>query len=90
MSLEHSPDRNRDAPAPVDPMLRKREVMAQMGWSGTTLWRRVRDGAFPAPVEIGPNLLGWRQSWVTAARDALPRRAYPHGGLGIGPESPGT
>ncbi len=75
MSLEHSPAR-RGAPAPVDPMLRAPEVMAQMGWSRTTLWRRVRDGAFPAPAEIGKNSIGWRQSWVSAARDALPRRTY--------------
>ena len=71
----------------VDPMLRAPDVMAQMGWSRTTLWRRVRDGAFPAPVELGANLLGWRQSWVNAARDALPRRTYPSGGLGTGAES---
>ncbi len=76
MSLEHSPARSKGAPAPVDPMLRPPEVMAQMGWSRTTLWRRVRDGAFPAPVELGPNSIGWRQSWVSAARDALPRRTY--------------
>ncbi len=76
MSLEHSPARSKGAPAPVDPMLRAPEVMAQMGWSRTTLWRRVRDGAFPAPVELGPNSIGWRQSWVSVARDALPRRTY--------------
>ncbi len=78
MSLEHSPAR-KGAPEPVDPMLRAPEVMAQMGWSRTTLWRRVRDGAFPAPVELGPNSIGWRQSWVSAARDALPRRTYGAG-----------
>ena len=60
----------------VDPMLRAPEVMAQMGWSRTTLWRRVRDGEFPAPVELGVNIIGWRQSWVSTARDALPRRTY--------------
>ena len=79
MSLEHSPSRSparRGAPEPVDPMLRKPEVLAQMGWSSTTLWRRVRAGAFPAPVELGPNSVGWLQSWVSAARDALPRRTY--------------
>ncbi len=59
-----------------NPMLRPREVMAQMGWSRTTLWRRVRAGAFPAPVELGVNSIGWPESQVNEARDALPRRTY--------------
>ncbi len=75
MSLEHSPA-PRGAPGPVDKMLRPPEVMAAMGWSRTTLWRRVRDGAFPAPCILGPNSIGWFESWVNAARDGLPRRTY--------------
>ena len=70
MSIEHTPSRS------VDRMLRSAEVMAAMGWSRTTLWRRVRAGAFPAPVETGPNSIGWFESWVAAARAALPRRTY--------------
>ncbi len=59
-----------------DRMLRPPEVMARMGWSRTTLWRRIRAGAFPAPVELGVNSIGWPESWVNDARDALPRRRY--------------
>ncbi len=59
-----------------DPMVRPRGVMAQMGWSRTTLWRRVRAGEFPAPLELGVNSIGWTQSMVNEARDALPRRTY--------------
>ena len=59
-----------------DRMLRPPEVMSVMGWSRTTLWRRVRAGAFPPPVELGPNSIGWLESWVNVARDALPRRTY--------------
>ena len=59
-----------------DRMLRPPEVMSVMGWSRTTLWRRVRAGDFPAPVELGPNSIGWRESWVNGARDSLPRRTY--------------
>jgi prophage regulatory protein len=75
MSLEHSPAR-RSAPARIDRMLRPAEVMALLGWSRTTLWRRVRDGAFPAPMELGPNSIGWSESVAIAVRDALPRRTY--------------
>ena len=75
MSIEHSPAQ-RGAPEPVDRMLRTSDVLVAMGWSRTTLWRRVRAGAFPPPVELGPNINGWLESWVKAARDALPRRTY--------------
>ncbi len=75
MSLEHSPARS-GALGPIDRMLRTPEVLEAMGWSRTTLHRRVRAGAFPAPVELGPNSNGWLESWVNAARDALPRRTY--------------
>ena len=81
MSLEHSPAKigttnRRTTPDSIDRMLRAPEVMAIMGWSRTTLWRRVRDGAFFAPQELGPNSIGWTESRVKAARDALPRRIY--------------
>jgi prophage regulatory protein len=59
-----------------DRMLRPPEVMSVMGWSRTTLWRRIRAGHFPPPVELGPNSIGWLESWVNGARDALPRRTY--------------
>ncbi len=75
MSLEHSPARS-GAPGPIDRMLRTPEVLEAMGWSRTTLYRRVRAGAFPPPVELGPNINGWFESWVKAARAALPRRTY--------------
>ena len=72
MSLEHAPRGKGD----IDRMLRPTEVMAAMGWSRTTLWRRCRAGEFPAPTELGPNAIGWRESIVRAARDALPQRTY--------------
>ena len=43
-----------------DTMLRAAEVMARVGLSRTTIWRRVRAGTFPAPVELGVNSIGWR------------------------------
>ena len=67
MSLEHSPGGR---------MLRPKQVMARMAWSRTTLWRRVRDGAFPAPVELGVNMIGWPEEVVEEAIEALPHRTY--------------
>lgn len=70
MSLEHSPARK------SDPMLRPLEVMARTGLSRTTIWRRVRDGAFPAPTELGVNSIGWPDSVISDWLSKRPRRTY--------------
>ncbi len=67
MSLEHSPGRR---------LLRPKQVMEIMGWSRTTLWRRVRAGEFPAPVSIGANITAFYEDEVEAAQANLPRVSY--------------
>ena len=67
MSLEHSPGRR---------LLRPKQVMARMGWSRTTLWRRVRAGEFPAPVETGTNCTAFYEDEVDEAQAKLPRVNY--------------
>ena len=67
MSLEHSPGRR---------LLRTKQVLDRMGWSRTTLWRRVRAGEFPAPVKTGLNSNGWYDDEVDAAQENLPRVSY--------------
>ena len=67
MSLEHSPGRR---------ILRAKAVMSRMGWSRTTLWRRVRAGEFPAPVKTGENSTGFFEDEVDAAQANLPRVNY--------------
>ena len=37
--------------------------------SRTTLWRWVRDGRFPSPLELGPNTRAWRESDVRSWLD---------------------
>ena len=67
MSIEHSSGRR---------ILRKKVVAARMGWSKTTLWRRVRAGEFPAPMQTGPNTVGWFDDVVDTAQENLPRVTY--------------
>ena len=57
-------------------MLRVPAVLARTGFSRVTLWRRVRDGIFPAPVELGPNMIGWPEESIEEFIEALPRRTY--------------
>ncbi len=57
-------------------MLRAPEVMVQTGLSRTTIWRRVRAGTFPAPLELGVNSVGWPASEIAAWLKARARRTY--------------
>ncbi len=67
MSLEHSPGRR---------LLRPKQVMVRMGWSRTTLWRRVRAGEFPAPFKTGTNCIAWFDDEVDEAQANLLRVNY--------------
>ena len=57
-------------------ILRAKQVMARMGWSRTTLWRRVRAGEFPAPFDTGPNTVGWFDDEIDTAQENLSRVTY--------------
>ena len=57
-------------------MLRAPEVMARTGLSRVTIWRRVRAGTFPAPVELGENSIGWPESEIAGWLANRPRRTY--------------
>ena len=57
-------------------MLRAPEVMSRTGLSRVTIWRRVRDGTFPAPTELGQNSIGWPASVISEWLASRPRRTY--------------
>jgi predicted DNA-binding transcriptional regulator AlpA len=55
------------------------------GWAGAErlsgkgrvqLWRDVRAGKFPAPIELGPNAIGWFRTEIDAWLASRPRRTY--------------
>ena len=57
-------------------ILRTRAVVALIGLSRTSLWRRVRAGDFPAPVRLGgegSRAVGWRRADVERWLAALPK-----------------
>ena len=51
-------------------IMRKAEVLAAVGFSYSTLKRKVRAGEFPAPVKLGPRSIGWFaeevEEWLTS------------------------
>lgn len=47
-------------------LLRGRDVFRLVTLSRTTVWRRVRDGTFPAPLSLGTTRIAWRESDIAA------------------------
>jgi prophage regulatory protein len=63
MSLEHSPARQQHVT--LDRVLRWPEVHALTGLSRTTVWRLVRAGRFPKPINPTPTTTGWFASEIS-------------------------
>ncbi len=59
-----------------DVMLRPPDVIVRTGLSRTTIWRGVRAGIFPAPLELGKNSIGWPASVIDDWLKSRPRRNY--------------
>ena len=67
MELEQSNDRQ---------IIRWPELHRQIKKSRAQVWRDVRAGLFPAPIELGPNSVGWYQDEITEHLRTRPRRTY--------------
>lgn len=57
-------------------ILRRREVESRTGLATSTIYQRIKERTFPAPIQLGPKSVGWLESeinsWLTdrvAARD---------------------
>jgi len=61
---------------PPTRMIRFGEVIERTGLSRTTIWRKVRGGEFPAPVQLGVNSVGWPEHEVEDWRNSRPRVHY--------------
>ena len=48
--------------AELDVFVRQKRLMSDglIPFSAPTLWRRVKDGSFPAPVKLSPGCTAWR------------------------------
>jgi prophage regulatory protein len=57
-------------------ILRWSGVRDRIRRSRVTIWRDVKAGRFPAPVQLGPNSVGWFEDEVDAWLAARPRRTY--------------
>lgn len=62
-------------PATLDRLLTTRELIARTSLSRSTLWRMARTGALPAPIQLTPSRIAWRESQIAEWLDA--RRPRP-------------
>jgi prophage regulatory protein len=50
-----------------DRLVRRKELVKIVGYSASSIWRRCKDGSFPAAVRLGPgSAVAWRLSEVEA------------------------
>jgi len=49
---------------PIDPVLRRPAVRVMLQVANSTLHAWIKSGRFPAPLELGPRVRGWRRSVV--------------------------
>ncbi|WP_373557359.1 helix-turn-helix transcriptional regulator [Pseudomonas fragi] len=47
-------------------MLSKKQVCDMLGVAQVTVWRWVRDGHLPKPLQLGPRRIAWRTSDLQA------------------------
>jgi len=59
-------DRQGSILAPAPTIIRRKQVEARTGLSRSTIYVRVADGSFPAPVKLGARAVGWVASEVDA------------------------
>jgi len=54
---------------PNTKILRLRVVTERVGLSRSTLWRLVKSGSFPRPLELSVGAIGWREAdieqWIS-------------------------
>jgi predicted DNA-binding transcriptional regulator AlpA len=75
-----------EQPSKTRRVVRWPEVRDRTTKSRVSAWRGVKNGTFPAPVQLGPNSIGWYEDEIDAWLAAQPRRTYGYNQVaGAGP-----
>ena len=45
-------------------ILRRKDVEARTGLSRSTIYQRIKEGTFPAPIPLGSKAVGWVESEI--------------------------
>lgn len=57
---------------PGDRLLRLAEVRERVALGSSTIYRRISEGTFPRPVQLGPNVVRWKASAIDQWIQELP------------------
>lgn len=78
------PTEGSPAEPPVPRVLRREEVLRRVPVSIDTITRMVKAGSFPAPIQLGPQAVGWLEhevsQWILSRPPAV--AALPPGKKG--------
>jgi len=47
-------------------LIRRKEVLARVGLSQTSMYEQIADGQFPKPIPIGPKSVAWLSTEIEA------------------------
>jgi prophage regulatory protein len=64
-----------DSAAAPRKLIRKRQLLEQVPYSESYIWRLEKAGEFPVRVQLGPNAVAWYQDEVDAWKAKLIRGA---------------
>ncbi len=64
------PSKHPEFTLPSIGFVRKTTILPMLGFSATTLWRRVKQGTFPQPVKLSERVTAWRVEDIRAWMDA--------------------
>ena len=57
-------------------LIRLKELKSIVGISATSIWRRCKEGSFPAAVHVGPGCVAWHlseiESWMNSLQAVTP------------------
>ena len=56
-----------------DRLLRREEVETRVGLARTTIYRKMREGSFPTPIQVGARAVRWPASEIEAWLASRPR-----------------
>lgn len=74
-----------------DGLMRRQDVEKVTALSRSTIYRKMKDGTFPRPVEVNPGMVRWKESGIQAWMDSLPvTGGGSAGGGALDGETPGA
>ena len=56
-----------------DRLLPRKEVQKRCGLARSTIYRKMRQGTFPVPLQVGTRAVRWPESEITAWMQSRPR-----------------